>query len=428
MATSNDELRRAVKPGDIVVSLSEIVNRLQSLVSPGVLDGLLGDIVANRRSEVRPGQVITATLMNQVLRQLESLEVRIANLEARVTIGSRLELTKIEPSGTLRVGQVIQAIGSNFGYTSKSVQVTIGGILVTQFDINRSNDNLLIFTIPNITVSADGAEVVLKISNGSQSAEQRVTILPANIFQSSNASINYKKVVPNTISPGDRNPVRFEFNLSSNTLLDETYLITPAIDISENRDEWQRSLRITDAQGGPLPDRRISIGSGKNADFIVELMQVPLTPSNGTFSLTVNASSRNVALVSHGPRQFQIGEQIPEENSNVTVQSVLAVPPNALNGTTITSKLSEPPLIRVFLSIDEIGTYELSVNLNDLVNWRVEIEDAEIFADTKPYVTVVEFYPIPETNPSDSGQMEILVTNSQTRRQKKIPFVLALGN
>ncbi len=67
-------------PGNIVVPLSQIIDQLQGKLSSSDIDKLLFDIISKRKDQVRPGDLITADLINQILADLQDLNAQIASL------------------------------------------------------------------------------------------------------------------------------------------------------------------------------------------------------------------------------------------------------------------------------------------------------------------------------------------------------------
>jgi hypothetical protein len=70
-----------VNPGNLVVPLSAIIDHLQGKLTSAELNALLLAVVGDRRNEVRPGDLITADLINQILRDLEDLNARLAAVQ-----------------------------------------------------------------------------------------------------------------------------------------------------------------------------------------------------------------------------------------------------------------------------------------------------------------------------------------------------------
>src|ERR1044072_4649143 len=119
MSTQLRDVNRTLNAGDVVISVADIFDRLQSQVDPTTLDQLLRDIVSGRRNQVRPSELITAELMNQILAQLESLETRITgagagnmpNLFGR-SLFQAATIMKTAPLD-LQFGNVIDAFGTS---------------------------------------------------------------------------------------------------------------------------------------------------------------------------------------------------------------------------------------------------------------------------------------------------------------------------
>src|SRR5437762_7173670 len=104
MSTQFGDTKRTLSTGDLVISVSEIFDRLQSKVDPNTLEQLLRDIVSGRRKQVRPGELITAELINQILAELESLEGRVVKLEtAGSAVGTGVVPTETPATGFIEV-------------------------------------------------------------------------------------------------------------------------------------------------------------------------------------------------------------------------------------------------------------------------------------------------------------------------------------
>ncbi len=76
-------------PGNIVVPLSEIIDRLQGKLSSADIEQLLSAIISRQKTEVRPGDLITADLFNQVLTDLEDLNAQVAQLAGGGSAGNK---------------------------------------------------------------------------------------------------------------------------------------------------------------------------------------------------------------------------------------------------------------------------------------------------------------------------------------------------
>ena len=72
-------------PGNIVVSLSSIIDQLRSKLTSAEIDNLLAALLANRKSQVLPGDLITADLINQILQDIQDLNTQVAQLAGGTT-------------------------------------------------------------------------------------------------------------------------------------------------------------------------------------------------------------------------------------------------------------------------------------------------------------------------------------------------------
>ena len=101
-------------PGNMVVPLSAIIDQLQGRMSAADLNALLLAVVGQRKSEVRPGDLITAEFMNRVLAQIEDLSSRVAFLEGTLGKQDSVVITALVPQdGNVKVGEQIRVIGKN---------------------------------------------------------------------------------------------------------------------------------------------------------------------------------------------------------------------------------------------------------------------------------------------------------------------------
>src|ERR1044072_1046901 len=64
----------SANPGNIVVPLSAIIDQLQGKMSSADITALLFAIVAKKKNEVRPGDLITAELINQIATDLKNVK------------------------------------------------------------------------------------------------------------------------------------------------------------------------------------------------------------------------------------------------------------------------------------------------------------------------------------------------------------------
>jgi hypothetical protein len=231
MSTNFRDVNRTVSAGDMVISVAEIFDRLQTKVDPSTLEQLLRDIISGRRNQVRPGELITAELINQILAQLEGLETRIVTLEAAgggVTTGPSVVITGLQPSGSVPVQSELRILGRNFGLPSANV-VTIDGVPVGQIK-SGSTDTLLIVDVPLIGgVAEQGKTVTLTVSNPSGFAQTSLVIVPAvqttptgSLFVTLSRSPTEPQLLPGQ-------SYIFVFSVQAFTNMEELFSLTPNI-------------------------------------------------------------------------------------------------------------------------------------------------------------------------------------------------------
>jgi len=137
-----------VSPGDIVVPLSTILDQLKGKLSTAEVNALLAAILARRKSEVRPGDLITADLINQILAELADLQTRVSVLEG--STGGPL-LTSRSPIGDLRVGELLTLFGSGFDPTPGNNTVFLDSVAVNAF-LGGSDPTRLLLQVPDLFV------------------------------------------------------------------------------------------------------------------------------------------------------------------------------------------------------------------------------------------------------------------------------------
>ena len=168
---------RTLSAGDLVISVADIFDRLEGRVDRTTLEQLLSDIISGRRNQVRPGELITAELMNQILAHLESLETRVKALEAGSTPSDPVVITGLEPSGAVPMQSDLRIIGRNFGSTGSNI-VTIDGVRVTR--IKEGSNTHLVVEVPLLAgVPEQGKTATLTLSNASGFAQTTVFVVPA---------------------------------------------------------------------------------------------------------------------------------------------------------------------------------------------------------------------------------------------------------
>ena len=259
MAIKIEGIRREIRPGDIVIPLSEVMEKLESQLTTAELNAFLQAILAGRRAEVRPGELITADLMNQVLAQIASLDLRVTNLETNVGEGSgKLTIIGVTPN-PVDMGSLLTIIGSNFGTDPKLNVITIGGAHVQSQNIAGGPGYLAfkVRPIQGVPSGATGKQVTLTVSNPNTGfASTKVTVRQAQPTIPSGTMRVHMTKPPNVPQTDAGSVYVYEFTVNVITNMDETYLLEPMIS------ELGWSARIVDAGDTPIVPEEIMIPKG----------------------------------------------------------------------------------------------------------------------------------------------------------------------
>ena len=126
---------------------------------------------------VRPGEIISAELMNFILGKLRELEDR---LDAGSGQPSGVRIDNFDPPDEIAVGQFLRVFGSNFAFPGPENIIEIDGELVTEFGAPNTS-TLLTFRVP-LTVEVENEEgdpLEITITNEEfGSVEATYTFLP----------------------------------------------------------------------------------------------------------------------------------------------------------------------------------------------------------------------------------------------------------
>jgi hypothetical protein len=428
MSTQFNDTKRTLTTGDVVISVAEIFDRLQTKVDPNTLEQLLRDILAGRRSQVRPGELITAELINQILAELESLESRVTKLEAGGggSVGT-LAITDIRPAGPYKVDQQIQVMGRNFGLSTGMMRASVDKVPAI-VDATNSSDQLLILRIPAIPdLPLAGRQMELMVESGSLRDSRQIQVQPFTTTQRGGLNVEFKAVDPATITPGTA--AIFRYTLKSLALFPASFLITATVSEIANSSDWQNNLKILNSDQVEISDRQIRLVGEESTTFFVRVNPVPPNPAgatNVTFRLKVDVTAENVTPNADGPRLFPVGRPTPLEDPSISLSSVSADPPSALQGTNIRLAQGAFTLLTLNLNFNETGQYDLLPPvLTGATNWTATIGGLNpIPVNTAPDRQGAGFVVSAATGASASGQVEFVVQRRGATSRKSFPFTL----
>jgi hypothetical protein len=342
----------STSPGNIVVPLSTIIDQLKSKLSTSEIDALLFAIVSKKQTEVRPGDLITADLVNQILSDVADLETRVAQLEGGQASSSALVLTLPNNGDQFQVGQDLPIVGANLGVSTGSAVVTFNGVLATTFRPGATDQRLTVL-IPNIVpLDPAGSSVALVVSNGQSSAQRFIVVRPAEVLAGA-IDVVWTGVTPNPIVPGQA--ATFNFNLSSRANMDATFTVTPTVSRVANAASWPVSL---------LGGNNIRVPSGGTATARVQINPVPSVDVGTTFALSLGA---HAGAVSGGSGRVRLVTgttvELPDTSIVSAIDSVTLSPVGSgsfIRGTdadTIHVASPATAVITLVASVHQVGTY-----------------------------------------------------------------------
>ncbi len=189
------------------------------------------------------GDLIKAEDWNSLVEELESLAIRVSNLEENAPgVGPPL-IKLLDPPGALKMGDTLRIIGNNLGM-STLVSVTIANEPVNNF-LSGCSDSLLVIQIPPILGIPDGGkDVDLVVTNTRGSDSWRFKLLPRETSVLSATFTVTNTAVPQEEIKADGSSYDYAFTISAYTSLDEVYDLKPAV---VDRNDWEVAV-IKDGQ------------------------------------------------------------------------------------------------------------------------------------------------------------------------------------
>lgn len=307
---------RTVSAGDLVIPISEIFDRLQSTVDANTLEQLLRDIISGRRNQVRPGELITAELMNQILAQLESLEARVTRLEAgtgTTPTQGQVVITSLDPPNDIRIEEELKIFGREFSFSRGAARVQLNGAERT---IKAgSSDTELRIDIPSGTPLG---RATIRVLNSLTSAERNINILPAQTPLLGNPTVRFLRVDPTQIlitGPGRLQTFFYELDATGMSR-STTFMIDPFFSFGT----WDAAARIvTEAGASRSSEFRLAPGQRETFGVAVNSPAVTGGTSTVTSRIDVRAESRTWQLADLSLRH---GETLLPSNPAIRLGTV----------------------------------------------------------------------------------------------------------
>ncbi len=239
--------------------------------------------MATTPERVNPGDLITASLMNDILKRLADLETAIGQLPA----ASQVKITGLYPSGPLHIGDKLTVLGRNFGSPASNT-VTLNEAVITKFD-DGSDGNHLVFTIPVVQAATDqGAMVTLTVTNSQGSDSTTVILIKAAEPLAGRLEVDYHEA-PAVAKIEAGKSYNFIFTVNAITTQDETFTLAPWV----GDDKWH--AEAVNQDGNPISE--VPIPENSSRDVTLRLTTPANIPDASTMlRLTVTSKQKPTAI------------------------------------------------------------------------------------------------------------------------------------
>jgi hypothetical protein len=317
---------------------------------------------------VKPGQIITADLMNRLLERVSDLEDRVSDLEERDPAApTNVVISDHRPKQDLRVGDRLTLEGKNFAVPGERNQITVGGIAVPDVNILQGgSETNLQFVVPDVGgIQEAGTRVKVDLINSNGSAREEITLKPKLDVPTGTIEVSYAEA-PVTVD---------DTTLQGGNSYVFTYRVTSSAQQGSYRASVTTSAgwnaRIVSASGdGSTYDFSMTAGTDGSASREIRVAVDIPDQTSGTTDLTLEVEEttpQTQVTTGRNVQTLEIGADAPvpddwvrisiETNSNLS-QGRLEVP----IGQTVRVTFN----VRVF----ESGSYQLSTNLDAERNWN----------------------------------------------------------
>jgi hypothetical protein len=329
---------------------------------------------------VQAGELIRAELMNAIIESLGNLDTRLSVLEGSPPTGGpypQVVITGISPA-TPREGDPLTVIGENFDVSVAAAVVKLGNITVPSFKAG-SSDTKLVFTVPNLGITAPNGQVLtMTVSNFATMATRAVTVLPKQQTFQGNVDINY--VSGSTLTPGTTAIIRFTATSDG----------SPAVGVAlsaEASTGWS-GLQILDNQAPaqPIPGGAITVPALGVVAFAVGV-PIPSSVSSGTpFDLAVTGTY--AGKTSARAKQLTVGSSAPVEDPTIPTLDVRGIDGGSQTGSTIEVAPGTSAELTVEVVFTQADDYDVTVKLEPAsAQWTVAT-DVTTPTSSKPSYTI----------------------------------------
>jgi hypothetical protein len=134
-------------------------------------------------NHVRPGEVISSSLINQILDRIEALEQAAATQPPPQPGTGAIRIDGFDPPSAQEVGRVLAILGANLPFPPGADTVAIGSVPVpvASLRLAPSNRERLELVVPDLgQLAAGGENLFVRVRQGSSSAQRLYRFQPSS--------------------------------------------------------------------------------------------------------------------------------------------------------------------------------------------------------------------------------------------------------
>lgn len=344
--------------------------------------------MAQQINRVYPGDLITAELMNKIMRAIENLDERVTILESGVVDEDSVVITELIPPGPIKVLEELKILGRNFKFSLGAHRVFFNNTAVNTYKPN-SSDTMLIVDVPEIPNLHEGGNwITVTVRNGISSDSRKIKVLPlpqpffGNVIIERGAADSTPIVDPSPILPGK--DADFVYTITSAANLPAVFDISTEI----SGPDWQNLIRILDSNKSIISSREIFLNPNVPTKIFVRINPIPTNSTGTRFFLSVGATCGNVTGNS-GIQNYTVGEVPEPQDETIGIKFEEVKPDTAISNNTIQlaeNKIAHIILLATFRSIGEYD-YKVSATLIDPAKkWFLKLFDPTPDSDDTPNI------------------------------------------
>jgi len=323
-------------PGNLVVPLSAIIDQLEGKLSAADINALLLSVVNQQRQEVRPGDLITSDLINQLISDIADLNQRVSMLQGTTTV-SLIQIYRVDGQAPIRVGSRVVVTGTNFSSPGSRNAIAVNAASAAAID-NGSSPSQLVFDVPDPGIGSASQLVTLTVTNASgQSGTLPFQLAPALTVPTGTLALNYVNPPPNSTNT-NLQPGQYDFGYKLSASVDQNAQVQVTATPSDT--SWTVSL-IDQQTLTPLSQPLLlqhAAGTYFERFFLVRIVAPSAATATQSATITIGATELTVGtqVAPAIPLQLKlaINQPVPQPDNRVAVNLLPSSQGVTFNGST----------------------------------------------------------------------------------------------